>query len=145
MEEKRKLEKLLLSDIDSALASYNSGREKERESLQTVALAKPPAQAEALLASYVRAKKAMTEASHALEAIGFDVKSDYSNNYGFGLKLHYSTSTKSLREFDSESKKTRSALAELKRTYTLKLFAGGEAAQELFASLSGELATIITR
>jgi hypothetical protein len=54
-------------------------------------------------------------------------------------------STKSLREFDAQSKEVRAGLADLKRNYTLKLFAGGEEAQELFASLARELANIITR
>jgi hypothetical protein len=37
------------------------------------------------------------------------------------------------------------SLADQKRTYTLKLFAGGEKAKELFASLAKELANIVNK
>ena len=44
-----------------------------------------------------------------------------------------------VREFDALTDKTKGALSDMKRTYSLKLFAGGEETQALFASLSAEL------
>jgi hypothetical protein len=49
-----------------------------------------------------------------------------------------------IRDFNAQTARTEKALAQLKRTYTLKLFAGGEGAKELFASLAKELVAIIS-
>jgi hypothetical protein len=60
--------------------------------------------------------------------------------------LHYISSDilpKELLEFDDQTQERISALTRIKRTYTLKLFAGGEEAKELFASLAKELAAIV--
>jgi hypothetical protein len=71
----------------------------------------------------------------------------------FGIDIdHYPTEHLSLREpskvpaleaHSEQTRKTRAALEDMKRGYTLKLFAGGEEAQELFASLSRELEAIV--
>jgi adenylate cyclase len=45
--------------------------------------------------------------------------------------------------YDAETARVEKSLAELKRIYTLKLFAGGEEAKELSASLAKELAVIV--
>ena len=50
MQEKRKLEKLLLADIDEALATYAREREATRKVLIEEALTKPPHKAQLLLA-----------------------------------------------------------------------------------------------
>ena len=55
---------------------------------------------------------------------------------------HLKVQPKPLQAFDDETDKTKGALTELSRTYTLKLLAGGEEAQELFASLA-KLASIV--
>jgi hypothetical protein len=50
-----------------------------------------------------------------------------------------------LAAFDAFSVDGESRLSEMKRSFALKLSAGGEEAPELFASLARDLATIITR
>ena len=49
---------------------------------------------------------------------------------------------KPLQDFDDHTVKTRDALTRMKRTYTLKLFAGGAEAKELFTSLGKELSAL---
>jgi hypothetical protein len=52
---------------------------------------------------------------------------------------------KAMKQFDAATAKVKSALAELKLTYTLKLFAGGEEAKELFALLAKGPAAVVIR
>jgi hypothetical protein len=51
------------------------------------------------------------------------------------LTVGYSPRPKALTDFDAETARVEKALADIKRSYTLKLFARGEEAKELFASL----------
>lgn len=80
-----------------------------------------------------------------MQKLGFAIRNDWRNNYGYDLELSHSTNPKPLRDFDAETAKVEKSLADLKRTYTLKLFTGGEEAKELFAALAKELAAIVTR
>ena len=47
--------------------------------------------------------------------------------------------------FDTETAADETRLSDMKRSYALKLFAGGEEAQSLFASLTKELRALIKR
>jgi hypothetical protein len=57
MEEKRKLEKLLLSDIDSAVGRYNAEAEGTRRALMEKLVKNPPAEAKKLFERYALAKR----------------------------------------------------------------------------------------
>jgi len=50
----------------------------------------------------------------------------YANNYAYDLEIDYSTKPQAIRDYDAETARVEKSLAELKRSYTLKLFAGGE-------------------
>ena len=86
MEEKRKLEKLLLADVEKAIATYRSGRSTERAAQEERALTDAPPKAKSLLKAYVRAIKDRERVSDELEKLGYDVRSDYTNHYGYGLR-----------------------------------------------------------
>ena len=60
-----------------------------------------------------------------------------------GFRVSYGQKPKPVREYNEKRRRVQHSLADLKRSYTLKLFAGGEEAKELFASLSRELAAIV--
>ena len=137
MEEKRKLEKVLFADIDHAVADYRANRSKARDALSKSVLQQPDVRAAYDL--YVAAKKDMARHEKSLKEVGFRV--DY---YG-DLGIDDAHKIEALREFDSESDEGNDALESLKRTYTLKLFAGGEEAQSLFATLAEDLARIVAR
>jgi len=142
MEEKRKLEKVLLDDIDSAISSYKSRRGDAREKVEETALAKAPAIAKALLLKFNKARTEAAELDKRIEQMGFRTVSEYGTK-NFHLALSYSNKPTLLKDYDAETARVEKSLAGLKRSYTLKLFAGGEEAKELFASLARELAGII--
>ena len=144
MEEKRKLEKLLFADIETAITTFKQKRTTLRQTCAKTALEKAPAETRALLTAYVTLLKKSKEASQALAKLGYSVKSDWSNQYGHDLEIAYAKPPKALLDFDAETARVEKSLADLKRDYTLKLFAGGEQAQQLFASLTRELAAIVT-
>ena len=74
-----------------------------------------------------------------MAAFGFRI-----NEHGgkYELRLGYYSNPKAAEDYDVETASVQKALADLKRSYTLKLFARGEEAQELFASLARELAAM---
>ncbi len=145
MEEKRKLEKILLSDVDAAITSYGARRSGERGAVEKSALDNPPAEIKRLSAEYQQSRKAMEEAEAKMKQLGYQMDSVYSgeNGYVYRLRLDHTIEPRALADFDEKTKKAKGALNELRRTYTLKLFAGAEEAKELFASLTKELAAIV--
>ena len=73
MEEKRKLEKLLLSDIDSAVARYDAQAQDMRGNLIDKLTKNPPADVKKLFDSYVLAKKQLGQLEAKLDTLGFDI------------------------------------------------------------------------
>jgi hypothetical protein len=74
MEEKRKLEKLLLSDIDSAVARYDAQAQDMRGNLINKLTKNPPADVKKLFDSYVHAKKQVGHFKLNEAAISFRIK-----------------------------------------------------------------------
>ncbi len=141
MEEKRKLEKLMFADIDGTSAIYRSARRTEREKVERECVAKAHPDIHALYDLFKSAKKEEGRIERELAKVGYRV-SCYRDEYT--LEVAYGDpKPKPIRDHDAETARTEKALADLKRSYTLKLFAGGEEAKELFASLAHELASII--
>jgi len=138
MEEKRKLEKLLIADIDSATASYDAVTLAERHSLVEKLERVPSADAKALYERYKLAIKQREEIEQKLDAIGYDI------GYRGELQVNRSgTMTKQLAEFDDRAGEMRRSLATLKRSYVIKLFADHADTQSLFGSLAKELERLI--
>jgi hypothetical protein len=138
MEEKRKLEKLLIEDIDSATARYDTIRSEERKALIECLQRTPSAEAKALFARRNLAVKQREELEEKLDALGYDV------GYHGDLTVNTSgTRTKQLTEFDDRADEMRRSLATLKRSYVIKLFADHADTQSLFGSLAKELERLI--
>lgn len=110
MEEKRKLEKLLIADIDSSTVRYDAVTETERRALIEKLKRTPPAEAKALYERYKLAGKQQEEAEAKLNALGYNV------NYNGELGVNTSgTTAKPLAEFDDGADEMRRSLATLKR------------------------------
>lgn len=139
MEEKRKLEKIILADIDRKASDYKQERNSARTRLANELTDNPPEAARKHLATWKDAQKAQEKAEAALEALGFRV---CSYRDGGSLAIDYSKRPKPLVEFDKATNDAIQKFTELNRSYTVKLFAGGIEAQELFKALGADLATI---
>jgi hypothetical protein len=138
MEEKRKLEKLLIEDIDSATARYDAETKTERHALIERLERTPPAEAKALYERYKLAGKQRQELEAKLDVLGYDV------NYHGDLAVNTSgTTAKQLAEFDDRADELRHSLATLKRSYVIKLFADHADTQSLFGSLAKDLERLI--
>ena len=100
MEEKRKLEKLLLADIDMAAAKFSAQRAKTRSSAEAAAIKNAPREAKRLIEHIRRSDKARQTAVNALEQLGYAT-----DRYGrkYELAIHYGTKPKALRDFDQET------------------------------------------
>ena len=96
-----------------------------------MALAKASPEVKALFTLYANAVKESDRVERELQELGFRATKDYSTG-GYSLALHYSTNPKPLSDYDAETERVEKSLAGLKRSYTLKLFAGDGEAKELF-------------
>lgn len=67
----------------------------------------------------------------------------YDTDYHGHLRINWPDAPKLIKDFDAETTKHEKQLTNLKRTYTVKLFAGGEEAKDLLAALARELALIV--
>jgi hypothetical protein len=101
-------------------------------------LANAPANVAALFAEYKSAKSALAKVEQQLSSLGYYV-SDYHETK---LRIGSNTPPKELVAFDAETSRIDKRISDLKRDYTLRLFAGGEEAKELFATLANEIANI---
>jgi hypothetical protein len=78
--------------------------------------------------------------SNELTALGYSVY-----EYGDKPKLSindYNKQPRELAAFDEDTKRTQKRMTDLKRDFTLRMFANGEEARALFAALSSELTSI---
>jgi hypothetical protein len=138
MEEKRKLEKLLLSDIDTAVARYNGQAEDMRQNLIDKLTKNPPVEVKKLFDSRTLARKQVEQLEAKLDTLGFDI------DYHGSLQVNRSgTKTAQLSAFDKLVTDMRASLQTLKRNYVIKLFADHADTQSLFASLAKELEKLI--
>ena len=138
MEEKRKLEKLLIADIDSATIRHDAVTETERRALIEKLKRIPPAEAKALYERYKLAGKQQEASEAKLNVLGYDV------NYNGELGVNTSgTTAKPLAEFDDRADEMRRSLATLKRAYIIKLFADHADTQGLFGSLAKDLERLV--
>lgn len=138
MEEKRKLEKLLIADIDSAVAQYNAVTEEGRHALIEELERTPPAEIRVLFVRYKQALEDREEIENQLNAGGYDV--DYKGELGVNTS---GSKTKQLAEFDDRAEEMRHSLTTLKRNYVIRLFADHADTQSLFGSLAKDLERLI--
>jgi hypothetical protein len=138
MEEKRKLEKLLIADIDSATARYDAVTQTERRALIEKLERTPPAEVKALYERYKLAAKQQEELKKKLDVLGYDI------SYHGELEVNTSgTTATQLAEFDDGADEMRHSLATLKRSYVIKLFADHADTQCLFGSLAKDLERLV--
>ena len=139
LEEKRLLEKLLLGDISAATSAYSAKRQGEREKLKERLISNAPAEVCALVDERAAAEKSMQQAVEALRELGYCI-----GGYPAGLGINsYGKQPQELAAYDADTKRIEARLTELKRDYTLRLFAGGEEAKALFSTLQSAIADIL--
>jgi hypothetical protein len=138
MEEKRKVERLLIADIDSATYRYDEDTKDARQAVIERLARTPAAEVKKLHEQYKLACKQRDALGAKLDELG------YTARYDGDLSVRsYGTLPKQLVEFDSKAEEKRRALAALKRTYVIRLFADHADTQGLFGSLAKDLERLI--
>jgi len=138
MEEKRKLEKLLLADIDSAVGRYDKQAEEMRDAVIDKLEKNPPAEVKKLFESYLPKQKEQQKLKSKLDVFGYDI------DYHGALEVNTSGNVATeLGAFDKLAGEMRQSLQSLKRNYVIKLFADHADTQSLFASLAKDLERLI--
>jgi hypothetical protein len=144
MEEKRKLEKLLLDDISTSCSDFCEQQKAKRKKIEDELENNPPAQAVKILKEYEAINIKSKALEETLAGLGFEIDNCYRTDYKDKLTVtnDRGNKPKALLDFDEAVRVRKEKLSALKRTYTIKLFGGGAQAQELFASLASEMAKI---
>gem|GEM_PF-4005630 len=132
---------------------YRSERAMAREQAVKEILARTPGEAKKALASFVEAgrKVHIAEQHRAdtrkkteliLSRLGFSLREIYQgskpNTFEIEIGKH-----NTLKSFDETTARISNTLRELKRTYTLKLYASCEDASKLISSLATELQALV--
>jgi len=140
MLDKRKLEALLLEDIETATQAFAKNVNTQRLALINRLEAKPSKEVQELLKLYQDGKEAARKAEKKMGELGW--QANY-NDASVVIRT-YGTMPKELVEFDDKVNATKAKLAQLTRTYTLKLFGRGVEAQNLFSDLAKEVAKLVS-
>lgn len=138
MEEKRKLEKLLLTDIDSAVGQYEKQTSAKRSELVEKLAKTPPAEVKKLYEGHILSLKQKEQIDSKLYAAGYDIAYDGKLRVKTGGDV-----TPQLKAFNDRAEKMLQSLKSLKRNYVIKLFADHADTQSLFASLASDLERLI--
>jgi hypothetical protein len=160
MDEKKKLEKVIYNDIDKAKAEYELAYNEKVKEVKAKAI-----RAEKVL-KLVKEYDANQKEAHRVEKeinkMGFSVSYNENSHYDdddeededstekrVGKSKVYTSSygnreIKEVKDIDLKKDMVERKLDEMKRTYTLKLFAGGlTEAENVFAELAKELAKLL--
>ena len=138
MEEKRKLEKLLLTDIDSAVGQYEKQTGAKRSELVEKLAKNPPAEVKKLYEGHLLALRQKEQIDSKLYAAGYDIAYDGKLRVKTGGEV-----TPQLKAFNDRAEEMLQSLKSLKRNYVIKLFADHADTQSLFASLASDLERLI--
>lgn len=133
MDEKRKLEKIIFADIDKAKRDYSDKNYARRQVIEKELVKSPKAVEFLKKYNELEAQKSLLEKT--IEAHGYRV-CGYSSDKKT-IAIHDSDKFPQLKS--ESNRQVEEKFENLKRDYTLKLFASGEEAMEVFASLKKEL------
>ena len=138
--EKRNLQRLMFADIETASAKYRSARAAARRALEDSLIANPPPEAKKLAAEIERASKEANRARDELGELGYTTA-----GYPAGtLSIWRSKEPPVFGAFDTETSRTEARIVDLKRDYTLRLFAQTDAPGDLFRALTDHLAHFLS-
>lgn len=137
IEEKRKIEKIMFSDIENAISQLEANTSEEKETEKGRLLKNPPAQIKALAAEYKAVQKKEDDIKKAVATLGFDV------DYDGEIKVSYSKSPFSIKKIEDKSDARKSLLEALRRKTTLQLYGGGKITAKLFTDLTEEIKKIL--
>ena len=150
MDEKKKFESIVHSDIDKARAEYQMKHSEKREALTKELTSN--AVGLKLLAKYVEARKTQEAVEKDLRKLGFVVytpSSRYNDNNEDKPKLQIadnfgSKQPKEILALEKTKREVEQQMEDMKRSYTLKLFGGDTTeALEIFESLRKDLQALI--
>jgi len=151
MEEKKKFEKLVWEDIDKVERQYRSNRSASRKDYDEM-LCKSP-KAKELLAKWTKVNEAHIKAEKELSDMNSELsKAGFRANYGGYrneeskpyLSVESYGSSPDARKYDNETDKVCEKFDEIKRSYTLKIYASGiEEIVSLFETLQKELQALL--
>lgn len=139
MEEKRKLEKLIFADIEKARREYESKMYQKINDYKIT-----DTKALALLETYKSLEREQEATEKTLEKMGYDINHYCYNKIDeWNITVDDDNKQPALKKMKDEKEANLKRIDELKRSYTLKLFAGGDEALEVFTQLAKDLAKII--
>lgn len=141
LQEKKKLDKIIIEDIDRGIDKFNSRRNAERSKLEKKLLT--TGEVGKMAIKFRTLYTELKTIENRLEKLGFDVSS-YSGTVSVS-NSSYGSSEKpaEIREFNKETHEKRERIEALKKQFALRLYADNEEAKALFASLEAQIAKLV--
>ena len=138
MEEKRKIEKIIFNDLDKAKTTFRQTADKKIIEMQE-AIEKGSV-AQKLLNEFIVINKKYEEIEEKIKKNGFKIDK-YSSKPK--IKLSYDFKDPKINNLREKIDENYQKLEDLKRSYTLRLFAGDIETKRLFEVLQEEINRII--
>ena len=129
MEEKRKIDKIIQSEIERAVSKYGESRRKGQEVLEKAVLKEPSIVK--MIEDYKQAKKREEDLEKEMKKIG--VRIDYRDEWDVN------SANERVKIYERETEKKEEDMRALVREFTLKLYAEGKEAKSLFELLDKKL------
>jgi|6_EtaG_2_1085325.scaffolds.fasta_scaffold00110_16 hypothetical protein len=142
--ERNLLEQIISTDITATkqtIRSNHAKKTKEIESRIEYELKTAP-RTQIYVKAWEKANENSKKAKKALAKIGLQIDFAFNSEKTKLYPIH-PLNNKEIKRITKHTIKTLAQLDDLKRTYTLKLFAGGAEATEIFKTLAKDLAKIV--
>ena len=153
MEERRRLEKIMQEDIDTARSQYRQKMSLKKQAIKETFTGKQVL----LLADYkdlsIKLDKVCKELNGKIQKVkdtlsreGVKIDYDYGKHNDikeYHLSYDYGHSCPAKEKIEQEENKVLAKMEAMKRDFTLKLYAGGTEAVEMFAEIGKQLQEIL--
>lgn len=153
MEEKKKLEKIAIADIEKAVSALEIKKSEALNELSEKLVKSPSKEVKAIFDLFVSTQKAHEKAEKDLKALGFDTRYQrdsenkyelcmYSNRYSYGSDKD-SKEVKELRDMRKDFENKIAKAQGLKREVIVGLYTTGVEAQAFLNNLSKKLEALL--
>ncbi|NIQ13271.1 MAG: hypothetical protein GTO02_02325 [Candidatus Dadabacteria bacterium] len=142
LDEKRRIEKLLLEDIEKKKEEYRKKRDEKRSEFIEKLNKSIPVAINKAFTEYKKYKKSADEKESFINKQGYEVN-ERNDELEVEANTWVGTKPKELEEYDKKTEKIKENLEAVKKEYTLKLYADTDEAQLLFDELMKKLDAVV--
>jgi len=141
LQEKRRVEDLVFSEIDTAIREYSSSRHTEYDKLRSKILKNPPAEVKKLREDILKLESQVEQKEQELLKNGFEL-----TRYGerdLTLREHGEYHNQALSAFNEKTDETKRKIEQLKKRCVVMVYADSDEVKGLFDKVSEEITKLV--